>query len=114
MRRGSLPTFGQPRTFTPDELALAATIADQSAQALERTRLHAELEAARIARSEQRFRAALDAMVDLVTIETAVRDDSGRVVDFRIDYMNHTPIDVAGRRSEDLRADCPRRLPRDA
>ncbi|HEY3833212.1 MAG TPA: SpoIIE family protein phosphatase [Acidimicrobiia bacterium] len=95
-------TFAQPRTFTPDELALAATIADQSAQALERTRLHTELEAARIARSEKRFRDALDVMVDLVTIETAIRDDAGRISDFRIDYMNHTPIDVAGRSSEDL------------
>ncbi|HEY1739921.1 MAG TPA: SpoIIE family protein phosphatase, partial [Acidimicrobiia bacterium] len=95
-------TFARPRTFTPDELALAATIADQSAQALERTRLHAELETARIARSEQRFRDALDAMVDLVTIETAIRDEAGRIVDFCIDYMNHTPIDVAGRTPEDL------------
>ncbi len=95
-------TFDAPRSFTPDELALVATIADQTAQALERTRLQGELEATRIAQSERRFRDALDAMVDLVTIESAIRDESGRIVDFRIDYMNRTPIDVAGRQAEAL------------
>ena len=43
------------------------------------------------------FRAALDALHDLVTIETAIRDDDGVVVDFCIDYMNTVDIDVAGR-----------------
>jgi len=95
-------TFHERHTFTPDELALAATIADQCAQALERTRLQRELDELREGESERRFRSALDAMTDLVTIETAIRDPDGRIVDFLIDYMNQVDIDVAGRAPNDL------------
>ena len=38
--------------------------------------------------SERRLRTALDTMLDGVTIQSAVRDDHGRVVDFRVDYVN--------------------------
>jgi PAS domain S-box-containing protein len=89
--------FHEPHSFTPDELALAGTIADQCAQALERARLQRALDDRREGESERRFRAALDSMTDLVTIETAVRDGSGAIVDFWIDYMNQVDIDVAGR-----------------
>jgi PAS domain-containing protein len=41
-------------------------------------------------------------MVDLVIIESAVRDDGGRIVDFQIDYMNQVQIDVAGRPRDEL------------
>ena len=41
-------------------------------------------------------------MTDLVTIQSAIRDPSGRIVDFRIDYMNNAEIDVAGRAANDL------------
>jgi len=36
----------------------------------------------------QRLRTALDTMLEGVTIQSAVRDESGRIVDFRIDYSN--------------------------
>lgn len=51
------------------------------------------------ARSEQRFRAALDAMLDGVVICTAVRDEAGNIVDFTIDYINSF-AEVGGRAKE--------------
>jgi len=44
--------------------------------------------AAALEASERRLRTALDTMLDGVTIQSAVRDDGGRIVDFRIDYAN--------------------------
>ncbi len=38
--------------------------------------------------SERHLRTALDTMLDGVTIQTAVRDGTGRIVDFRVDYAN--------------------------
>ncbi len=49
----------------------------------ERKRAQAALEA-----SERQLRTALDTMLDGVTIQSAVRDDHGRIVDFRVDYAN--------------------------
>ena len=49
----------------------------------ERQRARQALEA-----SETRLRTALDTMLDGVTIQSAVRDEHGRIVDFRIDYAN--------------------------
>jgi PAS domain S-box-containing protein len=48
------------------------------------------------------FRAALDAMLDLVAVQRAVRDEAGAIVDFEIAYMNQVNIDVAGRPREEL------------
>jgi len=48
------------------------------------------------------FRAALDAMLDLVAVQRAVRDEAGEIVDFEILYMNEVNIDVAGRPREEL------------
>jgi PAS domain S-box-containing protein len=49
----------------------------------ERKRTEAALES-----SERYLRTALDTMLDGVTIQSALRDDDGRIVDFRIDYSN--------------------------
>ncbi len=38
--------------------------------------------------SEARLRSGLDAMLEGVSVETAIRDDTGRIVDFQIDYSN--------------------------
>ena len=43
---------------------------------------------AALASSEKQLRTALDTMLDGVTIQSAVRDDQGRIVDFRVDYSN--------------------------
>lgn len=49
----------------------------------ERVEAHAALEA-----SEARLRTALDTMLEGVTVQSAIRDDGGRIVDFRILYSN--------------------------
>jgi two-component system cell cycle sensor histidine kinase/response regulator CckA len=41
-----------------------------------------------LAASEARLRTAMDTMLDGVAITSAVRDDAGRIVDFRRDYAN--------------------------
>ncbi|HEY5275243.1 MAG TPA: PAS domain S-box protein, partial [Coriobacteriia bacterium] len=38
--------------------------------------------------SEERLRTALDTMLDGVTIQTAIRDEQGLIVDFAVDYAN--------------------------
>ena len=43
---------------------------------------------AALASSERHLRTALDTMLDGVTIQSAVRDEQGRIVDFRVDYAN--------------------------
>jgi PAS domain S-box-containing protein len=56
----------------------------------ERQRAHAALEA-----SEVHLRTALDTMLEGVTIQSAIRDEHGRIVDFRVDYAN-SAIGVIG------------------
>jgi PAS domain S-box-containing protein len=46
--------------------------------------------------SEHRLRTALDTMLDGVTIQSAVRDEQGRIVDFRVDYANSAIGVVSG------------------
>jgi PAS domain S-box-containing protein len=41
-----------------------------------------------IPESEERFRAALDAIPDPISIHSAIRDETGRIVDFRVDFVN--------------------------
>jgi PAS domain S-box-containing protein len=48
------------------------------------------------------FRSALDAMLDLVAVQRAVRNPAGEIVDFDILYMNKVDTDVAGRPREEL------------
>lgn len=71
-----------------------------SAQAAREDRLAAEAGASKLA--EQRFRGALDAMIDQVTIAYAVRDDDGAIVDFQIDFINQASVDGAGRTEAEL------------
>src|SRR4051794_11004162 len=39
-------------------------------------------------RNEERFRASVDTLLDCFGVYTAVRDDGGRIIDFRIDFVN--------------------------
>jgi PAS domain S-box-containing protein len=75
-----------------------------------RARLYAESEALRVAlaataASEERFRVAQELSLDAFAILDAVRDDSGQIVDFYIQYANpkaaqivNTTAPLAGRR----------------
>jgi hypothetical protein len=49
-----------------------------------------------------RFRGALDAMLDAVAITRAVRDEEGEIVDFEILFANARSIDGAGRSARQL------------
>jgi PAS domain S-box-containing protein len=51
---------------------------------------------------DERFRRALDSILDLVAVERAIRDEDGQIVDFVIEWMNNAPVDVAGRPREEL------------
>jgi diguanylate cyclase (GGDEF)-like protein/PAS domain S-box-containing protein len=57
----------------------------------ERQAAHAALEA-----SEERLRTALDTMQEGVTAQSAVRDRSGRITDFRTDYSNPAVSVISG------------------
>jgi len=65
-----------------------------------------EAAAIRLHRAEQataeRFRAALEAMVNTVAITRAVRDDEGRIVDFVLEYINGPGTGTPRRGPEDL------------
>ena len=83
------------RHYTPDDVALAEAVASRVASSLENRRLSEMLR-------KNQFRAALDAMLDDVAISRAVRDDSGEIIDFVIEFMNANSSDGAGRGAADL------------
>jgi PAS domain-containing protein len=80
---------------SPGELTLLRTAASMAGV------VHARLELAR-ATTADRFRRALDAMIDSVAIAVAVRDTGGHIVDFRIEHMNRVSVDGAGRTAEQI------------
>ena len=55
-----------------------------------------ERDRAELAASEARLRTTMDSMVDGVVVASAMRDEAGRIVDFRIDYANTTTGLIAG------------------
>jgi len=68
----------------------------------EAKRLERDLTRARQEAAEDRFRTALDAMPDLVTIQSAVRDDTGAIVDFCIEHMNPVNLTLVGLSAADV------------
>ena len=68
----------------------------------DRNQAQAQIRELEARQAQDRFRAALDIMRDSVAIDSAVRDDAGRIVDFRIDYLNPVVHDLAGRPRDDL------------
>ncbi|WOD39787.1 PAS domain-containing protein [Nodosilinea sp. E11] len=62
---------------TPDDLRLAMR------SAIENAELKQELQ-----RSQETFRTSVENMLDCFGMFSAMRDDSGEIVDFRIDYLN--------------------------
>ncbi|MFB2878237.1 ATP-binding protein [Floridanema aerugineum] len=65
------------RQITPDSLRLAMHAA------IENTELRRQLRA-----SEERFQTSVENMLDCFGIYSAIRNESGQIVDFRIDYLN--------------------------
>ena len=82
-----------PRRLSDISHRLHETLASIIALAINRTQL-AE------ARDRDRFRAALDAMLDQVTIARSIRAGDGTIEDFQIEFVNQASQDGAGRRAD--------------
>ncbi len=87
--------WSAPRELSEFSHRLHETLASIIALAINRTQL-AE------ARDRDRFRAALDAMLDQVTIARSIRDADGAIEDFEIEFVNRASEDGAGRRSDEM------------
>jgi diguanylate cyclase (GGDEF)-like protein/PAS domain S-box-containing protein len=57
---------------------------------------------ARLSSSDAVFGACVDGMVDGVALNSAIRDETGRIVDFRIDYANESLSRMTGLTPEEL------------
>jgi len=71
------------------------TLATIARLALKRVRLTEQLQV-------DRFRGALNAMIDAVTICSSVRDETGEIVDFRVEFVKDDFKDRFGRTAVDL------------
>jgi len=74
-------SFETARLFDVEERRFVEALAAQCAQAIERTRLERKAQ-------EDRFRVAVDTMLDPAMMCRPVRDDAGAVVDLRVEYVN--------------------------
>lgn len=81
---------GDARPYTADDVTLAETVGGRLASAIVNRRLTDQLH-------RDRFRAALDALLDDVTIARAVRAPDGSVEDFVIEFVNSSRRDPIGR-----------------
>ncbi|NJO52301.1 MAG: PAS domain S-box protein, partial [Leptolyngbyaceae cyanobacterium RM2_2_4] len=63
--------------MTPDDLRLAVR------SAIENAELRRELQ-----RSQEQFQTSVENMLDCFGIFSSIRDESGQIIDFRIDYLN--------------------------
>jgi PAS domain S-box-containing protein len=76
LKHGAVDYLVKDRT-TPDDLRLAMRTAIENAE------LKRELQ-----RSQETFQTSVENMLDCFGIFSAMRDDSGQITDFRIDYLN--------------------------
>lgn len=74
-------SFSAARLFDVDERRFVLALAAQCAQALHRARLERK-------EQEDRFRLAIESMIDPVMMCRPERDEDGRVVDLRVEYVN--------------------------
>ncbi len=96
------PPIGDAERLESDEVErLRLRLAEVSSRLAdsERRRLEAE---ANLLTSDGRFEACLDAMMDGVLINRAIRDEAGRIVDFRIVYSNEAASRISGVPHEEL------------
>ena len=68
----------------------------------DRNRAQAQIRELEARQAQDRFRSALDIIRDSVAIDSAIRDDTGRIVDFRIEYLNPVVHDLGGRTRDEL------------
>ncbi len=88
----------QSDSFELAEVKLLQEMADDlvyGIKALRAREEHKRVEEA-LKRSEERIRASIENMPDAFSIYTAVRDETGRITDFRIDYVNAEACRLSG------------------
>ena len=83
------------RVVTEHSRTLLQTVASITGLALSRIDLGERA-------AEDRFRTAMDAMIDQVLLCRSVRDDAGRIVDFEVEYANATALTSTGREEADI------------
>ncbi len=89
---------GQPESFDLSEVKLLQEMADDlvyGVQALRAREEHKRVEEA-LKRSEERIRTSIENMPDAFGIYSAIRDESGCITDFRIDYVNAAACRLSG------------------
>lgn len=86
-------------------LRVRALAAEHAAESAEASRLLAEEQARTLAeagRVDQRLRTALETLIDPIEILEAVRDQDGRIVDYRFVYVNPVLAGWLGREASEL------------
>src|SRR5262249_45469920 len=83
----------EPQTFGRAQRAFLVTLGNLIGAAAQRVEEATQSEL-------QRFVGAFDAMLDGVGIYRAIRDASGRIVDFEIEYLNQSSVNLPRDRSE--------------
>ncbi len=73
----------QKGRFTPEKILLLERLADNLAMGLAQRRAEKALRD-----SEERFRTSVENMLDCFGIYSSIRDESGRIVDFLVEYVN--------------------------
>jgi len=89
--------------FSEQEEEMADSLGSQAALAYENIMLLKEQQrrAGELQKSEERFRSAMESMLDGFAIFSAIRDSGGRVADFRFEYINGAGCMMNRRTSEE-------------
>jgi signal transduction histidine kinase len=82
---------GEPRTWTPDEVALVRDTGERTWAAVERA--HAELA---LRKSEEKYRTLFESIDEAVTQLELIRDEHGTAIDFRIVEINRHSEAISG------------------
>lgn len=89
---------GEIQVFDEEEVRLLAGVAEDLSFALEARETAVREQIAERARraSEERFQTSVETLPDGFETYSAIRDDTGQVVDFRIDYLNRAACELHG------------------
>jgi PAS domain-containing protein len=98
---GDVPARGGEADLAAEIERLRLQLDDVSRQLSDSERRRLEAEASPSGFDEQ-FAACVDGMLDGVVIDTAIRDETGRIVDFRVAYANEASSRISGVAHDEL------------